>query len=212
MTEASKDAETALLEEDVSGFNRDKIRAPKGEEIISLEDLKKIKNAKATAAKDQGWARIMSYYSPKLLAAFTFFTAIVNAASFPLLGLIMGKFQFILITARYDPDFIEKRNEWLIYWVILCVVIGLFNGTERTLMGICGENLTYSVRLDLIRGIMYKQLSWFDSESRAPGVLTGVLSEDISLLNGMTTETIIVMMEAVLGLVIGLAFGIYYCW
>jgi ABC-type multidrug transport system fused ATPase/permease subunit len=59
---------------------------------------------------------------------------------------------------------------------------------------------------------MYKQLSWFDSESRAPGVLTGVLSEDISLLNGMTTETIVVMVEAVMGLAFGVLIGIYFCW
>lgn len=98
----------------------------------------------------------MSYYAPKLLAIFTFFTAVVNSCSFPALGLITGKFQFILITYDINPNFIAERNEWLIYWCILCCVIGVFNGTERILIGICGENLTYSVRLELIRGIMYK--------------------------------------------------------
>lgn len=117
-----------------------------------------------------------------------------------------------MITYQYNPDFIEERNRWLIYWVLLCVVIGLFNGTERILIGICGENLTFKVRLELVRGIMYKQLSWFDKESRAPGVLTGVLSEDISMLNGMTTETIVIMIEAFLSLVVGLVLAIYYCW
>jgi ABC-type bacteriocin/lantibiotic exporter with double-glycine peptidase domain len=32
-----------------------------------------------------------------LLAVFTFFTAIVNSASFPVLGLVTAKFQFILL-------------------------------------------------------------------------------------------------------------------
>lgn len=32
------------------------------------------------------------------------------------------------------------------------------------------------------------------------------------MLNGMTTETIIVMMEAALGLILGLILAIYYCW
>lgn len=43
-------------------------------------------------------------------------------------------------------------------------------------------------------------------------MLTGVLSEDISMLNGMTTETLVVMTEAFLGLVVGLILAIYYCW
>jgi ATP-binding cassette subfamily B (MDR/TAP) protein 1 len=114
--------------------------------------------------------------------------------------------------SAYDPNFVKERNEWLIYWVILCCIIGIFNGLERTLIGVCGENLTYSVRLELIRSIMYKQLSWFDHESRAPGVLTGILSEDISTLNGMTTETLGVMVEAVMGLAFGVLIGIYFSW
>ena len=98
----------------------------------------------------------MSYYSPKLLAVFTFFTAVVNSCSFPALGLISGKFQFLLITYAYNPNFVQERDELLAYWIALCVVIGAFVGLERVLIGICGENLTFNVRLELIRGIMYK--------------------------------------------------------
>ena len=104
----------------------------------------------------------MSYYAPKILAVFTFFTAVVNSFSFPILGLITSKFQFIMFTQPFNPDFVKQRNEWLIYWCILCAVIGTFNAIERILIGVCGENLTFNVRGQLIRGIMYKQLSWFD--------------------------------------------------
>jgi len=31
-------------------------------------------------------------------------------------------------------------------------------------IGVLGENLTFGVRKDLIRGILYKQLVWFDRE------------------------------------------------
>lgn len=48
------------------------------------------------------------------------------------------------------------------------------------LFGLTGEGLTTNVRIDLVKGIIYKQLCWFDSESKAPGVLTNVLSEDVT--------------------------------
>ena len=32
----------------------------------------------------------MSYYTPKMLSVFTFFTALANSASFPVLGLIIA--------------------------------------------------------------------------------------------------------------------------
>jgi ABC-type multidrug transport system fused ATPase/permease subunit len=80
------------------------------------------------------------------------------------------------------------------------------------LFAITGENLTYNVRRDLIRGILFKQVSWFDRENRAPGILTSVLSEDVSALNGMTTETISVLIEAVLGLILGLLVSLILSW
>ncbi len=117
-----------------------------------------------------------------------------------------------MFTQPFNPDFVKQRNEWLIYWCILCAVIGTFNAIERILIGVCGENLTFNVRGQLIRGIMYKQLSWFDQESRAPGVLTGVLAEDISMLNGLTTETLIVVLESLLGVIFGLVLACFFCW
>jgi len=56
---------------------------------------------------------------------------------------------------------------------------GVFVAIERIGMGVAGENLTFSVRKELIRALLYKQLSWYDSESRAPGILCTNFAEDI---------------------------------
>ena len=80
------------------------------------------------------------------------------------------------------------------------------------IFGISGENLTHSVRKVLFKGIIFKQVCWFDDEKKAPGVLTTVLSEDVACLNGMTTETLSTVMEAFLGLALGVALSAYYCW
>jgi ATP-binding cassette subfamily B (MDR/TAP) protein 1 len=75
-----------------------------------------------------------------------------------------------------------------------------------------GENLTFSVRRLLWEGIIYKHVAWFDNKERAPGVLTNVLSEDITEMNGLTSETIAHLLEAVLGLVIGIILSFIYTW
>ena len=51
--EVKKDDEVTDVED--KKFNRDRINAPKKEQIISLEDLKKIKTLKATASANTGW-------------------------------------------------------------------------------------------------------------------------------------------------------------
>ena len=64
----------------------------------------------------------------------------------------------------------------------------------------------------LFTEIIHKQLSWFDSKERAPGVLSNILSEDITKLNGLTTENLAVVSEAVLALTIGLILALVLSW
>jgi ABC-type multidrug transport system fused ATPase/permease subunit len=92
------------------------------------------------------------------------------------------------------------------------VVLGLFNGLEKILFGTTGENLTSNVRKDLIRGVIYKQFNWFDNERRAPGVLSSYFSEDIAALNGLTTEVISTLVEAIVGLILGVLIAMYFSW
>ena len=63
-----------------------------------------------------------------------------------------------------------------------------------------------------MRGILFKQVAWFDRENRAPGILTNVLSENVSELNGMTTETVSTMVEAFVGLILGLIIACFISW
>ena len=154
----------------------------------------------------------MSYYNPKFYAFLMLVCACINSLSFPILGLVVARYQYIMIDMTYHPQNIHERNQWSMYWFFICLGIGIVAGVEKILFGVMGEKLTYEVRKELLRGIIYKQLSWFDNEKRAPGILTNVISEDISTLNGMTTETLSTVVEAALGLVLGLILGCIYCW
>ena len=90
--------------------------------------------------------------------------------------------------------------------------MGLISGCEKAMFAVTGENLTFNVRRDLMRGILFKQVAWFDAEEHAPGILTNVLSEDVSALNGMTTETVSTLVEAFVGLLLGLIIAMIISW
>ena len=77
---------------------------------------------------------------------------------------------------------------------------------------ITGENLTYNIRVLLYRNLIYKQVSWFDKKDRAPGIISNVLSEDITNLNGLTSEYAAVIVESALTLVLGVAISAWYEW
>ena len=59
---------------------------------------------------------------------------------------------------------------------------------------------------------MYKQISWFDREDRAPGILTNIMSENIIELNGMTSEVVVTVVEAIFSLLFGIIGGYVLCW
>jgi len=157
--------------------------------------------------------RIMSMYRPHWMSAVSIITALINSLTMPMHGLIQAKVQFVLFAAYYGAeDFKELRGTWLTAWAVMTLVVSFCSGTERSFLGYQGEALTSGVRKLLMRGVMYKQLSWFDQEHRAPGAITNVMSQDIQLLNGLTTETIIVMIEAVMSISVGVAIAFIYCW
>lgn len=55
-------------------------------------------------------------------------------------------------------------------------------------------------------------MAWFDKKDTAPGVLTNIISEDITLLNGLTTETISIFLEAIFCMVIGIVLSLFFSW
>jgi len=72
--------------------------------------------------------------------------------------------------------------------------------------------LTLRLRIRLFEAILRKHIGWFDDKERAPGVLTNIITEDISAVNGLTTEAIGVMIEAFLGITISCIVCAIFSW
>jgi ATP-binding cassette subfamily B (MDR/TAP) protein 1 len=210
------DEKVAKVEDDFF-TNKDSDRNmidPTPDQIVNLDDVKKAKNTKSTIKRpNQGFMRIMSYYSPKWMAVCTVFTGFCNSLVMPGHGFIQSQVLFVLFAAQYgDPDFIRQRKIWLSAWAGFVMMVGFVGGAERTMLGYTGENLCNNVRKLLIKGIMYKQLCWFDQEKRAPGAITNIMNEDMTQLNGLTTETAIVIFEGGFTIISGLLIAFYFCW
>ena len=155
--------------------------------------------------------RIMSYYSPKWLAYAGIVVSIINSFSFPVYGFIFSKILFVMMAVN-SPTFVHDRNFWCGMFLILVFLIGIFSFLQKYIFMYVGENLTFDIRIKLFKGIIYKQISWFDNKDRAPGILSNVLSEDIGALNGMTTEHLAVLVEAFLSLIIGIIIAMFFTW
>ena len=141
-------------------------------------------------------------------------TALVNAACMPVLAFCVVRIQFTFYS-KYDgnEDWESEATQWLIIvciWIFVVVVIS--KGLEKGIFSAMGEKMTLKVRIQLIEEILHKQISWFDREDRAPGIITKTLAGDVALLNGLTAEMLVVLFELAILIVYGLVGGIYFSW
>lgn len=153
----------------------------------------------------------MKYYSPKWAGHLAMIISVIVAFSYPIMGIFFTKLLFVSM-AYMKPTFNEDRDFWCGLYLLLAFGVGIFGFLQKYLFAFTGENLTYTVRKLLWEGIIYKHISWFDNRERAPGVLTNILSEDITQLNGLTSETISHIIEAALGLIIGIILSFIFSW
>lgn len=68
------------------------------------------------------------------------------------------------------------------------------------------------MRVKLFKAILHKNIGWFDSKNRAPGILTNIITEDINAVNGLTTESLGIATEAGLGLFFSCLICFIFCW
>jgi ABC-type multidrug transport system fused ATPase/permease subunit len=114
--------------------------------------------------------------------------------------------------ARHLPTFLADRAFWCGMFLLLVILLGICAFIQKYIFFVAGENLTLDIRNMLYKGIIFKHLAWFDKKDRAPGILSNILSEEIGVLNGLTTEHLAILIEAYGGLVIGTIFALFLTW
>ena len=154
----------------------------------------------------------MSYYTPKWLAVVGLVASVGASAQLPVFGFLLSKMVFVLMEPFDDVNFKDDTNFWVGMFAILCCGIFIFTFMQKLAFGHGSENLTYRFRVLLFESILYKHIGWFDNKDRAPGILGNIIQEDISQLNGLTSETYAVALEAILGLILSSTLCLYFSW
>ena len=108
--------------------------------------------------------------------------------------------------------FIYYKNSVLIIWAGVLLIMYIILSIRKTLFVRMSEGLTCSVRKELLKAIFHKQVSWFDNETHAPGVISSLMTDNITQLNGMTSEFFAVVLESVLIILIAICTGCLISW
>ena len=124
--------------------------------------------------------------------------SMLSGAVLPSFGVIWTKMLFLVQPNPLDPteeiDMIKMRNYALIMLGVSFAYL-IMPTLSRFIFGILGESMTKKVRMMLYESLLKKPISWFDKRENSAGVLTMVLSSEIKILNGVSTELISSIIE-----------------
>lgn len=166
--------------------------------------------------RDVPLKEMMRYYTPRWMAVVGILASVVSAFQLPMFGYILSQYVFVLALPIDTPDeikeFSHQRDVWTWAFVGLVLGIGLSSFTQKLCFGYGGDNLTLKLRIKLFESILRKHIGWFDNKERAPGILTNIITENISSVNGLTTEAIGIMIEAALGITISCLICAIFSW
>lgn len=115
-------------------------------------------------------------------------------------------------------ELIQCLDNWEKSWPI-CIYLTLFAPVSfvviylgRGSWSFLAENMTKNIWAQLYGTLLTKHIGWFDAKENSAGQLTSILATEVQTLNGVSTESLGVAMEAGMGMIVGVGLGIYFCW
>ena len=177
----------------------------------ALKDKETKKIVKTTfVSQNAGWKRLFSLYKPQYVIIIMIILASLSSCAMPVTARCIIVLQFIYF--NQEEGWETETMYYLIFFACWVFFVMIVLASEKSLFGLMGEKLTFTLRLQLLDEIVHKQIAWFDREDRAPGIITNIISADIASLNGMTSEVLVTIFEVGCIMAIGLTLGSYFCW
>ena len=140
----------------------------------------------------------MSLNKPFVLIPIGLIMSMLSGTVIPSFGVIWTKMLFLMQPNLLDPteeiDMIKMRNYALIMLGVSFAYL-IMPTISWFIFGILGESMTKKVRIIFYESLLKKPISWFDKRENSAGVLTMVLSSEIRILNGVSTELISSIIE-----------------
>lgn len=167
-------------------------------------------------------SRIFKYNNPRWMFWTAMFSSIMVAFIQPSFGIFFSKILAVLTVPeeyvvyvmgkQYDGYVRHELNKW-VFGLLACAGAQMvFGFSSLYFFSYLGENVTMKIRKELYESILRKNIGWHDQQDHSPAVLTSIMAEETSQINGVASEVIASMLQASFAVLIGIGIGFYYCW
>jgi ATP-binding cassette subfamily B (MDR/TAP) protein 1 len=109
-------------------------------------------------------------------------------------------------------DIKANVNKWSGIMMATAAAGGILAFFGKYSFALLGENITFGVRQTLYKAMITKHMGWHDDKLNSAGSLTSVLASEVNTLNGVSTASVSVMLEACFAMLWGISLAFYFCW
>ncbi|GMF37206.1 unnamed protein product [Phytophthora fragariaefolia] len=154
----------------------------------------------------------MSLPEWKFLAAGSF-GAVINAAVFPVWGVLLVKVTVLFFRLDYTKsEMLDHARWWALGFVGLGIVFTLSITLQHYGFAVVSQNLVTRVRAATFSAMLHQEIGWFDLDENSSGALVSRLATDSAVLQAMTSETLNRGLVNITTLTIAFAIAFYYSW
>ncbi|KAF2077589.1 hypothetical protein CYY_001130 [Polysphondylium violaceum] len=137
--------------------------------------------------------------------------AAINGAIMPVFSIIFS--EFLTIFNSTDIEVMKSDAKKMAGWfMLLAGGAGLANFIQIYFFTGIGEKLTYRLRKMSFYSILCQDIGWFDMPENSTGILTANLATDSTLVQGMTSQRLGLLVQNVVTCVAGLVIAFISGW
>ncbi|KAN0050692.1 hypothetical protein ACTA71_003837 [Dictyostelium dimigraforme] len=137
--------------------------------------------------------------------------ASLNGAIMPVFSIIFS--EILGIFQEQDPSELTRRSRNMALWfILLAVVAALANFIQIYCFTYIGEKLTFNLRRLSFESIMRQDIGWFDLSENSTGRLTANLATEATLVQGMTSQRLGLLIQNIITIVAGLVIAFVSGW
>eukprot|EP01132_Coremiostelium_polycephalum_P002116 gene2116-2605_t len=185
---------------------------PSKRNVRSNPSQMKNKQKKPKKPQDVPMSRVISYSKPETwLFVFGFIAALGTGMVYPGFSLVFT--EILTVFQDPDPEYVKTNANFIaLMFLVLAVGAGFSNFFQTFLFSMIGEKLTFRLRRDSFKAIMKQDIGWFDVSEHSTGRLTTHLASDASLVQGMTSQRLGVLIQNLVTVVGGLIIAFIAGW
>ncbi|CAH0474092.1 unnamed protein product [Peronospora belbahrii] len=139
--------------------------------------------------------------------------AIVNAAVFPVWGVLLAKITALFFRLDYTKsEMLDEARWWALGFVGLGIIFTISITLQHYGFAVVSQNLVTRVRLATFSAMLHQEIGWFDLDENSSGALISRLATDSAVLQTMTSDTLNRGLVNVTTLTIAFAIAFFYSW